>query len=88
MGSLILLLNNDIETKFKGWDATQSTPQKQKINRYLVYWYSGTCSFKMTGQGGLNKPTSSKSSEKSHFRPHDFMYIPNWQLKEFLTKFA
>ena len=50
MGSLILLLNNDIETKFKGWDTTQSTPQKQKINRYLVYWYSGTCSFKMTGQ--------------------------------------
>ena len=42
----------------------------------------------MTGQGSWNKPTSSKSSEKSQFRPNDFMYIPNWQLKEFLGKFA
>ena len=27
----------------------------------------------MTGQGSWNKPGSSKSLEKSHFRPHDFM---------------
>ena len=91
-GPLILLWgenpsNNYFETKFKSRDTTQSPPEKKK-NRYLVYWYSGTSSFKMTGQGSWNKPTSSKSSEKSHFRPHDFMYIPNWQLKEFLRKFA
>ena len=30
MGSLLLLLNNHFETKFKGWDKTQSTPQKKK----------------------------------------------------------
>ena len=30
MDSLILLLNNHFETKFKGWDTTQSTPQKKK----------------------------------------------------------
>ena len=42
----------------------------------------------MTGQGSWNESTSSKSSEKSQFRPNDFMYIPNWQLKEFLGKFA
>ena len=91
MGSLLLLLNNHFETKFKGRDKTQSTPQKkkkEKKNRYLVYWYSGTCSFKMTGQGSWNKPTSSKSSEKIHFRPHDLMYIPNWQLRGFLRKFG
>ena len=86
-GLINTTLNNHFETKFKGRDTTQSTPQKKKKNRYLVYWYSSTCSFKMTGQGSWNKPTSSKSSEKSHFRPHDFMYIPNWQLKEVLRKF-
>ena len=42
----------------------------------------------MTGQGSWNESTSSKSSEKSQFRPNDFMYTPNWQLKEFLGKFA
>ena len=42
----------------------------------------------MTGQGSWNESTSSKSSEKSQFRPNDFMYIPNWQPKEFLGKFA
>ena len=62
--------------------------KKIKKNRYLAYWYSGTCSFKMTGQGSWNKPTSSKSSEKIHFRPHDLMYIPNWQLRGFLRKFG
>ena len=30
MGSLLLLLNNHFETKFKGRDKTQSTPQKKK----------------------------------------------------------
>ena len=30
MDSLILLLNNHFETKFKGRDKTQSTPQKKK----------------------------------------------------------
>ena len=74
MDSLILLLNNHFETKFKGWDTTQSTPQKKKT-RYLVYWYSGTCSFKMTGQGSWNEPTSPRSSEKRHFKPHDFIII-------------
>ena len=86
MGSLILLLNNDIETKFKGWDTTQSTPQKTKnkqISCLLVFWY-----LLIQNDRPRNKPTPSKSSEKSHFRPHDFMYITNWQLKEFLTKFA
>ena len=30
MGSLLLLLNNLFETKFKGRDKTQSTPQKNQ----------------------------------------------------------
>ena len=30
MGSLLLLLNNLFETKFKGRDKTQSTPQKKQ----------------------------------------------------------
>ena len=78
MGSLLLLLNNLFETKFKGRDKTQSTPQKKQKQKQkqktdilptdiLALAHSKWPAKEVEINQHLQNP-----QKKSHLRPHDF----------------